>query len=473
MSIAPLAPRPGKKSQSGLLVEVLLGFALISAVNIIWFRSNLGFLGVSPHPYWIVVLLLSTRYGFLAGIFCGMLAASVCLALTVLGRQGTTLFELFRMLLGEPLLFILVGAVLGEITQSVRSRYEALLAEHEELAATFAQLKDRYDALIKAKQEVDTRILSQEQTLTTMHETAHALRSLSEEQIYPAALEMVAKFLGAEACSIYVFDAGRLRLKGSLGEAGDFERPADRLPDDGFSGRAFTSGKVISVNVALEMYEKGELPDADVLISAPLLTSSRKPLGVVNIERLPFLKFNSQTIRMAEVFAGWCADALENALLYTDTKSKTITDDITGAYTIGYLHARLTEECARARRYKTELSFIVLDILGYSDYAEAQQREILTSLSNALKQLLRNIDLLFSGDEPGRYYILMPNTPLAGAKIVGGKIVHLVENLGGGEVSSDGGLLVAIGVSAFGEETMTPEAVIEAALTDRRESAPA
>ncbi|MGE4553055.1 MAG: HDOD domain-containing protein [Desulfovibrionaceae bacterium] len=472
MSLTSLAPRPGKKSPTSLLVEVLLGFALISAVNIIWFRSDLGFLEVSPHPYWILVLLLSVRYGFLAGVFCGVLAASVCLGLTVLGRHGTTLYELFRMLLGEPLLFILVGAVLGEITQGLRSRYEALLTEHEELKVASEKLKERYDAVIKAKQEVDTRILSQEQTLSTMHETAHALRSLSEAEIYPAALEMVAKFLGAEACSIYLFDKGALHLKGELGAVTGHDRLPERLPDEGLMGRAFTGGKVASVNVALEMYEKGELPDVEVLISAPLVTSGRKPLGVVNIERLPFLKFNTQTIRMAEVFGGWCADALENALLYTDTKSKTITDDITGAYTIGYLHSRLAEECARARRYKTDLACIVLDILGYVEYSEDQQREILTSLSNALKQMLRNIDLLFSGDEPGRYFLLMPNTPLAGAKVVGGKIVQLVAELGGVGVVESGGLPVAMGVSVFGEQTMTPEAVVAAALEDRNGQAP-
>lgn len=462
-----LAPRPGKTSSVNYLVEILLGFALITAVNVIWFRSNLGFLGVSPHPYWVMVLLLSSRYGFLAGVFVGVLSAAICLSLTVLGRQGTTLYEFFRMLVGEPLLFILVGAVLGEVTQMVKSRYEALLVEFEELKEAFDKLKERYDAMVKAKQEVDTRILSQEQTLSTMHETAQALRSLSEAQLYPSALDMVAKFLGAEACSIYLFTDGRLRLKSVQGELEGRERPKDLTPDEGLMGRAFSSGRVASANVMLEMYEKGELPDTDVLICAPLLTSGRKVLGVVNIEKLPFLKFNSQTIRMAEVFAGWCADALENALLYTDTKSKTITDDITGAYTVNYMQSRMTEECARARRYKTDLAFIVLDILGYVEYSEDQQREILTSLSKALKQLLRNIDLLFSGDEPGRYFILMPNTPLVGAKVVGTKIVQLVGSLGGLCASPSGSLPVAMGVSAFSEENMSPEQILAAALEDR------
>lgn len=450
----------------GYIVEALLGFALITAVNVMWFRANLGFVGVSPHPYWAVVLLLASRYGFLAGLFSGIVSAALAIGLSIIGRQGTTIYELWKLLLGEPVLFIAVGCTLGEISQTIKSRYEALLDEHEELKETFDKLRERYDAVVKAKQEVDTRILSQEQTLTTMHETAQALRSLSEGELYPAALDMVAKFLGAEASSIYLFEDGQLKLKAVHGELQNRTRPESLLPDDGLLGRAFTSTHVASANVLLEMYEKGVLPGGDALIAAPLLTSSRKVLGVLSIERLPFLKFNSQTIRMAEVFSGWCADALENALLYTDTKSKTITDDITGAYTINYMNARLLEECARARRYKTDLAMIILDILGYVDYSEEEQREILTQLSKALKTLLRNIDLLFSGDVPGRYIILMPNTPLVGAKVVGGKIVTMVGDLGGVVASVTGSLPVGMGVSAFDETNNTPELILAAALTD-------
>ena len=461
-----MAARPGKTSSMSYLVEALLGFALITAVNVMWFRANLGFVGISPHPYWVVVLLLSSRYGFLAGLFSGVVSATLAVGLSIIGRQGTTIYELWKLLLGEPILFLAVGCILGEISQTLKSRYEALLGEHEELQDVFAKLRERYDALVKAKQEVDTRILSQEQTLTTMHETAQALRSLSEGELYPAALEMVAKFLGAEASSIYLFEDGRLKLKATLGDLENRKRPGDLLPDEGLMGRAFTSGHVASANVLLEMYEKGVLPDSDSLIATPLLTSGSKVLGVLNIEKLPFLKFNSQTIRMAEVFSGWCADALENALLYSDTKSRTITDDITGAYTISYMNARLVEECARARRYKTDLAMIVLDILGYVEYSETEQREILTALSKALKTLLRNIDLLFSGEEPGRYIILMPNTPLVGAKVVGGKIVQLVGDMGSVVASVQGALPVGMGVSAFAEASNTPELILETALAD-------
>ncbi len=459
-----LCARPGATKPTSYLVEALLGFALITAVNVVWFRTNLGFLGISPHPYWAVVLLLASRYGFTAGLLSGVMSAVMAIGLTIIGRQGTTVYELWKLLLGEPVLFIAVGCTLGEITQAIRNRYETLLAEHDELQNSFDKLRERYDAMVKAKQEVDTRILSQEQTLTTMHETAQALRSLSEAEIYPAVLEMVAKFLGAEASSIYLLESGQLRLKAALGEPAHRKRPESLLPDEGLAGRAFTGGRVASVNVLLEMYEKGELPETGTIISAPLLTSGKKVLGVLNIEKLPFLKFNSQTIRMAEVFSGWCADALENALLYTDTKSKTILDDITGAYTPTYLHARLEEECARARRYKTELTMLALDIAEYANHSENEQRKILTSLSKALKTLLRNIDLLFSGDEPGRYIILMPNTPLAGAKVVGGKIIQLVRELRGQTGGATGGLWVNMGVSAFGEPGNTPESILEAAL---------
>ncbi|MDO9631726.1 MAG: diguanylate cyclase, partial [Humidesulfovibrio sp.] len=117
-----MAARPGKSSSMSYLVEALLGFALITAVNVMWFRANLGFVGVSPHPYWVVVLLLASRYGFLAGLFSGIVSATLAVGLSIIGREGTTIYELWKLLLGEPILFIAVGCILGEISQSTKSR---------------------------------------------------------------------------------------------------------------------------------------------------------------------------------------------------------------------------------------------------------------------------------------------------------------------------------------------------------------
>ena len=268
----------------------------------------------------------------------------------MLGRQGTTLYELFRMLLGEPLLFILVGAVLGEITQTVKSRYEALLDEHEELKGAFEKLKERYDAMVKAKQEVDTRILSQEQTLSTHARDGPgpALPSPRRSSI-PRPWRWWPSSWGAEACSIYLFAEGRLRLKSGLGELEGRQRPQDARPGRGGSWAGPSPARARPrPTCCWRCTRRASCRTRTRSSRRRSSQAAARSWGVVNIEKLPFLKFNSQTIRMAEVFAGWCADALENALLYTDTKSKTITDDITGAYTAGYMHSRMTEECARA-----------------------------------------------------------------------------------------------------------------------------
>lgn len=469
MNMLSFSSRLDTANYKTFAVEALLGLALISAVNMIWFRVNLGFVGVSPHPYWLIVLMLASRYGFGAGFFGGAACTTFFMLLAAVGRPGSTMMELKELLLGEPILFLIVGIVLGEVRQGQKVRLEKLEASYKDLQETAEQYRKRYEAVIRAKQEVDTRILTQEQTLSTMHETAQALRSLSEGQIYPSALSTLEKFLGVEASSVYMLEEGRLRLKAELGALAGGSRLADAGPEAGLMGQALGKGKVASVNVMLEMYERGELPEADVLISAPLVTSTRKTLGVLNIEKLPFLKFNSQTIRMAEVFAGWCADALENALLYQDTKSKNINDDITGAYTTNYLTSRLTEECARARRYKTPMSIIVLDIVGFADMEEGAQRTALTALSTALKKLLRNIDLLFLADEPGRYVILMPNTPQAGADVVGGKILQLLAEIDV-EAELDGRpMQVRMSACAFDDTNNTPELLMQKAVAGVQE----
>jgi hypothetical protein len=131
---------------------------------------------------------------------------------------------------------------------------------------------------------------------------------------------------------------------------------------------------------------------------------------LVGLRFLPELRQHLSTAKRAHPFAAMFAVLRDrnhqNALLYSDTKSKTITDDITGAYTISYLNARLVEECARARRYKTDLDdHSIPDTLRPNPSSGDSP-----VLSKALNTLLRNTTCLFRR-RAGRI-ILIPNTPL-------------------------------------------------------------
>lgn len=406
----------------------LLGLALIIAINLLWFRNDVGFFGVHPHPYWIVVLLIATRYGFRGGLWAGSLCAIAFVAFFKFARPGIAYRDLLDSgIFTMPLLFLVVGLIVGQIREFQKRQFNETKKELEEIRADFDQLSTSYEALNKAKQGVDTRIISQEHTLSTLYEAAQALKSLEERDIYPAVLELVHDFISAEAGSIYTLTENRLQLAASSGTQEDIPRPQDVDPSEGMMGRALAAGKTISMNMLVAGKDFESSAASEIIISSPMIDSKNRMLGVLNIHKLAFDKFNPQAIRMISLLADWSAAAIENARTFRETKDRNISDDITGAYTANYLEERLKEEFNRARRYHLSFSTLVLCIEDFQTFSMKVKEDVLTVFSFIIQNKTRNVDLLFHSGDPGMYVILMPNTPLDGAKVVRGMILKEIE----------------------------------------------
>ena len=147
--------------------------------------------------------------GFRAGAGAGLLSALVLLGLRKLGHPEAswqTLLALSGLI--QPLLFVAGGILVGEIREAQKTRYERLAAEHRQLRESHEDLVQRYEALSRAKQELDTHIISQEHSLTTIYEAAKGLKSLKEAEIYPAVVEILVTFLSAESCAVYLLAEG-------------------------------------------------------------------------------------------------------------------------------------------------------------------------------------------------------------------------------------------------------------------------
>lgn len=395
--------------------EVLLGLIGITAVNLIFWRSDPGFVNVSPHPYWLVVLLTATRYGFAGGAFAGSMAALLVLVFKSLAIPDIS-FADFRTLdmWGKPLLFFLVGVVLGENRQLQIREFEDVCEARDAFKEAFDKIKVKFDILSEAKQEVDTKILSQESTLGTLYEAAQGLRSLSIDSIYPAVLEILRDFMEVEECSIYLLEGNEFRLDTALRHGKGFLPEVVPVGDDLMS-LAAARKKAVSIRDVAD-FEK--MPGG-VLISAPILADNqRHVVGILNVEKMPFLKFTSDSVRVAGLVADWCGSSVENATVFAETKEKLIADELIDAYTYEYFKRRLREEFVRARRYELDLSLILLEFPGLSDASDEGREEVLMAFSMILKNQIREIDILFISDKPGAFYLILPTTPASGARVV-------------------------------------------------------
>lgn len=209
------------------LAEIAILFLLIYTVDQL--TPNLAILDLSPHPFWIPVLLVSLQYGTVSGF----IAAAVAIALSLfagLPEQdiGENLFAYFLRVLGQPILWIGVALLVGqfrmrqlEAKQELRLANQTLTQQREDLAHHARDLRRRVEEI---EQELATRYAS------APHTPAAVLTQAMDEGGLRADTDLQAVFARA-AIALFpdaVVTAYRLR-DGVMAECA----VCGRLPDTG------------------------------------------------------------------------------------------------------------------------------------------------------------------------------------------------------------------------------------------------
>ena len=138
-------------------------------------------------------------------------------------------------------------------------------------------------------------------------------------------------------------------------------------------------------------------------------------------------------MRLLELFAAQAASSIELHRLYDALAEQARTDGLTGIANHRAFSDRLQQEIAKAVRYGTPLSLLMIDIDNFKPfndtYGHPQGDKLLKEMAALLLASTReNVDLVarYGGEE---FAVVLPNTPAEGA-------AHLAERLRG-DVSED------------------------------------
>jgi len=147
-----------------------------------------------------------------------------------------------------------------------------------------------------------------------------------------------------------------------------------------------------------------------------------------------------------------------------------VTDSLTGAFNREHFETRLSGELSYARRHKSEVSLLMIDIDHFKHvndtYGHPAGDAVLVAVAGAVRRTLRSEDVFarYGGEE---FAIILRNIDLAGAARAGERVRQAIAKL---RVASDGQTLqvtASIGCAAFSETPdNTQEGLIGAA--DRR-----
>jgi diguanylate cyclase (GGDEF)-like protein len=206
------------------------------------------------------------------------------------------------------------------------------------------------------------------------------------------------------------------------------------------------------------------------LLSVPMVRGGEL-LGVLNFERPRKADFGPAEMEFFAAVADQVGLAVQNARLHEQTVALSITDPLTGVPNRRHLFEQLQAEIARASRFSTPLSILMIDIDHFKHLNDTAGHsagdEVLREVCNRLKANLRRVDLLarYGGEE---FVVLLPQIGAEEALEVGEKLRKSVADapLQHGATQPDGKVTISVGVA-----TMPLHATEQTKLVDSADSA--
>ena len=279
------------------------------------------------------------------------------------------------------------------------------------LTVTFAVEKQRDREALAGSAAAETHHLNamlrkriQElQAVSDITEMVHS--SLDFDSVGTQVLDIVAKAINVDTCSVFVIDKehSETLFSASRGTATPMSSPEDLQP---------FGESVESHLTCVPVFDHGQTMVLFCTIAEALeaLTDDeRSVLGAVASELVV---------------------AVENSRLYKLTSKLAITDELTSLANYRHLQQRLDEEIARANRYSKHLSLLMLDADDFKAFNDSEGHvagdDALAELGEVLRSVVREVDLVarYGGEE---FSVVLPETDVAGAFIVAEKIREAVE----------------------------------------------
>lgn len=203
-------------------------------------------------------------------------------------------------------------------------------------------------------------------------------------------------------------------------------------------------------------------------ILIPLCSSDRHLGSILLVPRSEGGAFTEVEFQRTAEFSRLLAPFLANVLRVRDLEDTVVRDDMAECYNRRYLDEFLSQETARARRFRKPLSLIFLDMDDLksvnSEHGHGAGSRVLQEVARRIGTATRRIDKLFrfGGDE---FCLILPETDLNGARRVAERVRGAISS--GEMLASDipGGvnLTASLGIASFPVHSATGEGMLAAA----------
>ncbi len=251
---------------------------------------------------WFAPVLVALRYG----VAPGFVSSLILIAAWKLMDYLADTHESF------PEQFFLGGLILSMVCGEFSAAWSARLRRAEEtkhyLDERLSRITLRHLLLRLSHDRMEQEILTKPVTLRDALGGLRQLTSVRDDARLPASLsllQLLTQYCQLESSAIFVASED-----GSYARASEIGSPPGLRSDDPLLVYALQQ-RTLS-HLLIDGLADVQLP-SPFLVIAPILTSDKKVLGVLAIDRMPFLAINEENLQMLSVMLGYYADCVNEA----------------------------------------------------------------------------------------------------------------------------------------------------------------
>ncbi len=389
------------------LIETVVYLSVLVLANIFW-GDGQRFLDVSPHPFWVIILIVTVQYGTIEGVASSLLSTLFLYAGNIPPQSvGETLFEYQIQLAWLPMLWFITSFVLGELRMRIEYEKESLTKQLDEVKNQADTITDAYGEIRKAKEKLEITLAGQRYTAAMSYQNFKALELLKPEQFIKQLDSIVDPALRPIKFSTYFLDKEGLKIAKSYrwSEEDTYRRHFSRK--DALYQHIIEQKKVICI---AEPEEEKILGQEGVLAGALVDPKTDEAFGMLKIEEIDLMNLN---ISQIEIFRSLCSligASYEQAKGIKQNNSGAIFSVNKKCYTYQLYEILKNYLICFARETNTPLAQI--SITFADSFADVGFRRL-----HAMKNFLPESALCFEGKCPEKeIYILLPFHDIKSAK---------------------------------------------------------
>jgi GGDEF domain-containing protein len=402
--------------------ELLLFSLILGGINLL-FPLDIGFLGIPFNPYLLLAFVFAAYYGKYLGYLSLGFSIAAVLALPLIAERitGTPSGALETQDGSIALAVAVVGVYLfGIIHDAWRSRTTSARSRLRELSRAKGLLQREHRGALSVIDELEERVSRQSASLSSLSSRIQDLDALNLEHTLDALLEIIQRFTGAETASIWEHDPtrGRLRRAATVGRQEEDEQET-YLPVEGtIEGWVLRNNMLFSVKMLLEMENLRQIDRGRNLLTVPI-SVGRRVWGILNIEKMPFTKYNLYTEKLLIMILTLASPALETTVEYETIMRQADIDEATGLSSFGSFYSLLDKEIKRVQGSGSRLSVVLAELVNYDDLAETAGHDRVSALIRRIAERLSAISqgraTVFGYRNRGQLGVLYPDLDYDGA----------------------------------------------------------